>query len=237
MISFKELGKLGRLGNILFEVSATAALALRNNDQYIFPSWQDSQHFNLHNCFSDNIQNTDTYNEPHFHYAPIPYRPNLNLSGYFQSYKYFEDYQDVIHNLLTPKIGFGIKYGYTSVHIRKGDYINLANAYEQLDISYYRKAMGVIGSKYYMVFSDDIKWCKENLTGDNIEYSEGKSAVEDLALMSSCEHQIIANSSFSWWGAYLSKNPYKIVICPNKWFGPALPHNTKDLLMPEWLKI
>lgn len=237
MISFKELGKQGRMSNQLFQIANCVALALRSNDRYIFPPWEHEQYFNLHGCFSDNIPNTETYTEPHFHYAPIPYRPNLNLSGYFQSYKYFEDYQDVIHNLLTPKIGFGIKHGYTSLHIRRTDYLTIPGAYEQLDISYYEKAMKMIGSKNYIVFSDDIPWCRQNFTGDNITFSESRSAVEDLSLMSSCENQIMANSSYSWWGAWLNKNPYKKIIMPNRWFGPALPHNVKDLCPPEWIKI
>jgi len=86
------------------------------------------------------------------------------------------------------------------------------------------------------VFSDDIAWCKQNFKGDNIEFSE-RSPVEDLNLQLACEHNIIANSSMSWWGAFLNKNPSKIVIAPNKWFGPAQPHNTKDLLPSEWAKI
>jgi hypothetical protein len=236
MISFAKLGQMGRLGNQLFQIATTIALALRNNDKYVFPYWEEERNFNLHNCFS-HITNTEIFMESDFTYNPIPYKQNLNIQGFFQSEKYFEDCQNVIHHLLTPKIGFGIKYGYTSIHVRKGDYVNLIRQYEQLNMSYYQKAMQVINSKYYIVFSDDIAWCKANFKGNNFTFSEGRSAAEDLALMLSCEHNIVANSSFSWWGAWLNKNPSKVVIAPQKWFGPAMPHNTKDLLPKTWVQI
>jgi len=236
MISFKDLGNMGRLGNQLFQIAATVALAERHNDKYIFPPWSYEPYFNLHDCFSDNIEITETYYEPEFSYLPIPYKPNLNIKGFFQSERYFEDQTDIIHHLLTPKIGYGIKYNFTSIHVRRGDYLKLTQEYEQLDMSYYKRAMEIIKSKNYIIFSDDIEWCKQNLKGHNIHYANG-SAIEDLALMASCEHNIIANSSFSWWGAYLNKNPSKIVVAPSKWFGPKLPHNTKDLIPHGWIKI
>lgn len=237
MISFKLLGNMGRLGNQLFQIATTISTALRNNDTYVFPNWKEETNFNIHNCFSNQIHNTKNHIEPYYHYAPISYEPNLNLQGYYQSEKYFSDFQDIIHGLLTPKIGFPIKYNYTSIHIRRGDYLNLTKEYVQLNMDYYKKAMNIINSKYYMIFSDDINWCKQNFMGNNFIFSENKSDVEDLALQLSCEHNIIANSSFSWWGAYLNKNPSKIIIAPQQWFGPGLPHNTKDLLPSKWIKI
>lgn len=237
MITFSQLGNQGRLGNQLFQIAATVALAIRNNDEYVFPAWPSEKYFNLHHCFSNNITSTSTYTEPSFIYTPIPYKPNLNLSGYFQSEKYFEDCQDLIQNLLTPTLGFDIKWDYTSIHVRRGDYVNLKKEFTQLDMNYYHKAMQLTKTQKYLVFSDDIIWCKKQFIGDEFIFSEGKSPVEDLALMLCCEHNIIANSSFSWWGAYLNKNPSKIVIAPSTWFGPALPHNTKDLLPADWIKI
>lgn len=236
MISYTNLGQMGRIGNQLFEIAATIALALRNNDKYIFPPWQYEPHFNLHGCFSDHIINRETYTEPYFHYTPIPYKPNLNLNGYLQSWRYFDDYQDIIHGLLTPTVGFGIKYDYTSIHVRRGDYLKLTREYVQLGMDYYQKAMDTIKSKYYIIFSDDIPWCKANFHGENVIFAEG-NPVEDLALQIACEHNIICNSSFSWWGAWLNKNPSKIVVAPAQWFGPALPHNTKDLLPEKWIKL
>ena len=132
MISYKDLGQMGRLGNQLFQIATTIALAERNDDKYVFPQWTYEKNFNLYNCFSDNIEATETYREPSFTYSPIPYKPNLNLHGFFQSEKYFADQFDIIHHLLTPQIGYGIKYNYASIHVRRGDYLNLTKEYEQI---------------------------------------------------------------------------------------------------------
>lgn len=236
MISFRELGAMGRLGNQLFQIAATIALAVRNNDDYLFPSWPEEVNFNLHNCFSGNIPAGPVYSEPFFHYSPIPYQQNLSLRGFFQSEKYFEDSFGLIQQLLTPKFGHNIKYNCTAIHVRRGDYLSLTREYAQLDMSYYNNAMRTINSKEYIIFSDDINWCKAHFSG-NVSFSEGQTPAQDLALMLSCEHTIIANSSFSWWGAYLNKNPSKIVVAPQNWFGAGLPHDTKDLLPASWIKL
>lgn len=237
MITFKDLGNMGRLGNQLFQVAATVALAVRNNDDYVFPPWSYEPYFSLTNCFSNALPNGPTFTEPSFTYTPITYQPNLNLQGFFQSEKYFEDQQDFIRSLLMPRQGYGIQYGYTSIHVRRGDYTNLTKEYAQLDMSYWGRAMQMIDAQKYIVFSDDIQWCKANFHGEKFIFSEGKTPADDLALMASCENQIIANSSFSWWGAYLNNNPSKKVIAPAQWFGPALSHDTKDLLPASWIKI
>lgn len=237
MISFKQLGNFGRLGNQLFQISATISLALRNNDQYVFPSWNQEDNFNLHGCFSNNINPSNIYHEPSFKYQEIPYTPNTDLNGYFQSLKYFQEHEGLIKSILTPKKGFGIKWGTTSIHVRKGDYLALNDCYEQLTMLYYERAMGLINSKQYIVFSDDINWCKNVFKGSQFTFSENNDPATDLSIMLSCEHNIIANSSFSWWGAFLNKNPSKIVVAPEKWFGSKLPHDTRDLIPPEWRQI
>lgn len=237
MVSFKELGNMGRLGNQLFQIATTINLAITHNEEYVFPAWKDADNFNLYDCFSDNIKVGETFQEKNFHYSPITYKPNINLCGFFQSEEYFKESQGIVQQLLTPKIGHSIKWDCTAVHVRRGDYLGLSKEYIQLDMSYYQKAMELTGTSKYIVFSDDIDWCKKNFQGSNITFSENQSPVEDLALMLSCEHTVIANSSFSWWGAYLNKNPSKIVVAPKQWFGSALPHNTKDLLPKTWLQI
>src|ERR1019366_4582584 len=102
MISYSQLGNNGRLGNQLFQMAAAICLALNNNDTYIFPAWKYEKYFNLHGCFSNSVTYKNTYNEPHFHYAPIPYQQNLNLSGYYQSYKYMTGNEDFIIEKLMP---------------------------------------------------------------------------------------------------------------------------------------
>src|ERR1039458_5030743 len=102
VISFSQLGNWGRLANQLFEMTATISLALNNNDTYLFPPWKYEQYFNLHNCFSKNINPINIYKEPAFYYTEIPYQPNMDLSGYFQSYKYMKGHEDFIIEKLTP---------------------------------------------------------------------------------------------------------------------------------------
>ena len=238
MITFSELGKWGRLGNSLFEIAATISLALKNNDSYGFPNWEYKDHFNLNYCYFNSIKVEKIYKEPCFQYKEIPYSKNLDLRGYFQSEKYFIEYKDLILDLLSPKYEVKPESGSCGIHVRRGDYLSLKDCYHQLDMLYYSKAIDRIKAKKYIIFSDDINWCKNNFKGSMFEFSESKTPYEDLAIMSKrCENLIIANSSFSWWGAYLNNNPNKIIIAPQKWFGPKLPHNIQDLLPSEWYKI
>ena len=88
-----------------------------------------------------------------------------------------------------------------------------------------------------LVMSDDIEWCKQNICLDNVHFNEKYWDQEGIWLLSLCDHFIISNSSFSWWGAYLSKTPHKVVVCPDTWFGPEIQVDTKDIFCPEWIKI
>lgn len=238
MITFSELGKLGRLGNQLFQISATIATALENNDSYGFPNWEYEEHFNLEHCFFENIKYEKVYHEANFHYSKIPYTKNLNLKGYFQSEKYFFEYKDLIKEYLTPKLKVKEEDGLCGIHVRRGDYLKLKDCYAQLDMSYYSGAMKKSGCNKFIIFSDDIDWCKQNFKGKQFEFSENKKPHEDLAIMiNQCCGLVMANSSFSWWGAYLNKNTNKKIIAPCKWFGSKLPHDIKDLLPYSWIKI
>lgn len=240
-ITFSELSKKGRLGNILFQAAATIALALRNNDSYQFPKiWTDRKYFNIpEDKFVDKLFFSQTYNEPNFHYNNIIYKPNLNISGYLQSYLYFEDFKDEIKKLLTPNVKVE-KQEYTSIHIRRTDYLIHKDCYNILNRdNYYNNAIIKSNGKRFLVFSDDIRWAKENFTGNEFDFAEGNNAVNDLSLMLNCSGgNIIANSSFSWWGAYLNNN-FGPVIYPSTWFGPKLAptHNTKDLCPIDWIKV
>lgn len=236
MISFKDLGRMGRFGNQLFQIASTISLAIDNGVKYIFSPWKYENNFNLYDCFSEQINYRQQYREPFFHYHPIPFSDELDLYGYFQSEKYFENNKEVILGLLTPQDGLSKKWDTTSIHIRRGDYLNLTKEYEQLNMDYYQQAMDLIKSKKYIIISDDIEWCKRQFIGDHFEFSHGDE-ITDLNIQISCANNIIANSSFSWWGAYLNKNPSKIVVAPQKWFGAALPHDTKDLIPKDWIKL
>lgn len=239
MITFSQLGKMGRLGNQIFQLSCCVSYAINNGHKYEFPPWEYQQYFNLINCYSDKINPTIIYTEPSFCYTEIPlFTQNeiVDFRGYMQSYKYFNNNQDIIQGLFTPRDCPEIQWNCTSIHVRRGDYLKLSDFHTNLNLSYYFEAIKIIRSKKYIIFSDDINWCKYNFKGEQFIFSNN-NLIEDLKLMSKCEHNIIANSSFSWWGAFLNKNPSKTVIAPKQWFGPNLNHNTKDLLPSEWIKI
>ena len=129
---------------------------------------------------------------------------------------------------------------FVSIHLRKGDYAGLQQFHPVMDADYYFNAMThfMDGNYCFLVFSDDIEYAKE-LFGDqeNIVYMEGNEPDVDMCMMSMCHHNVIANSSFSWWGAWLNKKE-NIVISPEKWFGPTLHSYITDDLYPEnWVII
>lgn len=128
-----------------------------------------------------------------------------------------------------------------SVHIRRGDYLNSAKFVDICDKKYYIDSINYIRKQHndasFFVFSDDIQWCKENLEhlSNNITYvnfNRGKNSYLDMYLMTLCKHNIIANSTFSWWGAWLNANSNKLVICPKKWDASG-----RDLSFKKWIKL
>jgi hypothetical protein len=173
---------------------------------------------------------------------------NMNhyLDGYWQSEKYFKHNRESILNDLKPsdelmdkllKTPF-IDTNVVSMHIRRTDYVTSNGFHPVQSIEYYQRALDIIGDyDYIFVFSDDINWCRENLNFKNIIFMEGFSDIEDLYLMSLCKNNIIANSSFSWWGAWLNKNPNKKVIAPLNWFGSQSNLDTSDIIPDNWIKI
>ena len=191
---------------------------------------------------------------------------NHNLNDYFQSEKYFENIQDTIRSdfefvddYLEPCKEFMSQFDgeVISLHVRRTDYTNLQNYHPVCTEKYYQTALEEYDSDLpVLVFSDDIEWCKNQdmFSGDRFLFSENQETYRrshkdadgeyrkslipytDLCLMSLCSHAIIANSSFSWWGAWLINNPNKKVVAPMPWFGPEASHNdTKDLIPESWL--
>lgn len=247
---------IGGLGNYMFQVASVYSLALDNNDSVVLDS-QSSVTVHKHiDSYSNNILRNLTfgkpvvvksYTEPFFHYNRIPYSPNIGLNGYYQSEKYFTNNRDKILELFsiddTSKEQINKKYGEIlnlktcSIHVRRGDYLRLPNHHPICSLNYYKEAMSHMLVDKFLVFSDDIQWCKENFIGDKFIFIEDNPDYIDMWLMSLCDNNIIANSSFSWWGAWLNKNPTKKIVAPNKWFGSAIRHNTKDLIPHTWIKI
>lgn len=197
--------------------------------------------------------------EKYFHFDPdlLNAPCDVYMEGFWQSEKYFLDIAEMLRQemslryLQTPnfqQISQLINDNCSiSLHIRRGDYVvnPEANSYHgSCDLDYYRRAVEYIADHtsqpYFFVFSDDPDWVKENLSinfpVNLVSKNDAFHDYEELSLMSQCQHHIVANSSFSWWGAWLNSNVSKIVVAPNKWFGNA-QHNTEDLIPDAWIRL
>ncbi len=198
----------------------------------------------------------DSYIEPQFNYSDkfLNIKNNTYIEGYFQTEKYFKDIRgDVIKafdlknkaSAESEKIIDQIKNSNSvSLHVRRGDYVSNKNAnkfHGLMSKTYYKKALSIIESKVsnpnYFVFSDEIDWVKKNfdLPKKSIYINHNKSGVEDMRIMRECKHNIIANSSFSWWGAWLGQKERKIVVAPNSWFLNK-EIDTSDIIPSRWIK-
>lgn len=186
-------------------------------------------------------------------------KDNHCLIGYFQNEIYFKNIRDILLNEFTINISLSDytlhlkdkiqKHSGTTVslHIRRGDYVtNQANQiFSQCSINYYLQAIDYIKKSFtettFYIFSDDIAWAKENLKIKNSIYVESHSKRlphEDMYLMSLCRHNIIANSTFSWWGAWMNNNLNKKVIAPARWFEPVKLQKQSDGIVPEdWIRL
>jgi len=203
---------------------------------------------NLINKNSIPLNRPSTITYP-FEYTEAKTSDNNIIDGFFQSEKYFVHNRDKILEVLGPKenitdtinerYGNLLKKRTTSIHVRRGDYVRHPNHHPTQTVEYYQEAISKLNDKtdLFLIFSDDIEWCKENLKIENAVYIDNEKDYIELYLMARCDNNIIANSSFSWWGAWLNENEDKVVIGPEKWFGSAINHDTKDLLPEKWIKI
>ena len=201
-----------------------------------------------------------TYKEPHFQFDEqfLSLPDNTYLEGYWQSWKYFDDISDLLRRDFSFKSfdTSGIDtvlqqirdFESVAIHIRLGDYLKNpeTNSFHGVCSPEYYDAsieyiVNRVGSPHLFVFSDDISLAKERypfsaLPVTYVEGHTGEKSHLDMFLMSQCRHFIIANSTFSWWGAWLGSHPGKIVIAPEKWFNdPGII--TKDLYLPDWIQI
>ena len=192
-------------------------------------------------------------------FVTIPKSNRLLLHGFFQSEKYFKPIRvQLLQEFGFPpldeqnlKLADKIKVieNPVSIHVRRGDYLKpkVQEYHGILPIEYYQKSMAFIESKtsnpFYFIFSDDPAWCEANLASGLSNYvlvkgNTDSSAWMDMCLMTLCKHHIIANSSFSWWGAWLGSNPDKIVLAPSQWFNDVAMNTSARSLIPEsWIRI
>lgn len=251
----------GFLGNVMFQTAATMGIAIKNNMNCLLPYKKEFDSFKGPIPVG-NVSNAIEYQEPHYHYQDVLFADksqNVRLKGYFQSEKYWKHCEPLIRQTFefNDDIKFKINSKYNelltgdktlvSVHVRRGDYLNHPNHHPVMPVDYFRRASQKVkelagGSLCFMVMSDDMSWCYDNLLfvlGEygTVSFISDNSPAEDMFLQSLCSHNIISNSSFSWWGSYLNKNPNKIIIAPqkDKWYGSAYAHlSVEDLYLPSF---
>ena len=253
LVTFRPIG---RLGNNLFQAAACIGYAKKYGMKWGIPErrsagdlfedkptpWLLPQYWpKLPMCYSGGHR-YEQHDVNMFNYKPIPHFPNgVTLVGFFQSEKWFENAKEEV------KAAFPLKHypedeGYVSIHVRRGDYVTNSNSFPPIGRDYILMAISNVpwdGKPYF--FSDDIEWCKQTFKDFPLaKFESGLNEFEALSHMASCSHHIIANSTFSWWGAWLGHNPDRIVVSPSSknWFGPGFTGDEPTDLIPErWIQI
>lgn len=253
MIVYKDFSK-GRLGNQLFFVAATMGIAKRNETTYSFCSDLGHSSIDYRLIFENSLPKTEyvpekKYNQEGFGYTEINITEDTEIIGYFQSEKFFKNCEnevrhqfkfkkEIVDLVLTqyPEITKS-----ASLHIRRGDYVNQPNHHPLMPFSYYEQFLADHKNEYdkIFIFSDDINWAKEIFQGDQYVFPtfDMNDDLYSFILLSLSKSIVIANSTYSWWAAWLNNNEDKKIYCPphNKWFGSMYESlDTKDILLEDW---
>ena len=255
MMTYGGLGENGRVGNQMFQYAALLGTAFMRGRKFMIPDEGHSL-YDIFELGSQEEYDSDyvperTYQEPAFLYNPsiALLEDNTELRGFFQSPHYFTHCEEEIRNnfrfkqeiqeIAKIQLSKLVKEDrpICSLHIRRTDYLTKTNYHPAENLEYIKNAVDAVGKNipevFFLVFSDDIEWCKQNIKGD-VAFSENRPAV-DMCMMSMCPIHIIANSSFSWWGAWLSKS--RAVIAPKQWFGPDGPSDWSTVYYPTWVQL
>lgn len=259
-ITIHEFGH--RLGNQMFQLAALVALAKNNNDDVAFPKWDYAQYFKgdfTPTDFKSKFQFKEygVFEGKGFGYSPIPYTKGMSIYGYFQSEKHFISQEETIRDMFKPatkvmhivyekfiRVTNRIAWDASptcAIHVRRGDYVKWPEHHPMVTKEWYWKAMDTFSENtQFFIFSDDLAWCIKNIQkpyidtdGPRVTVVEGGTDIEDFFMQQLCGSHIIANSSFSWWAAWLNKDAK--VIAPKMWFGPALiGYDTVDHIPVGW---
>lgn len=247
-----EFTNAGRCGNWLFEAATAIAYALKHDLDFTVPAttanpkWDPIYCLHLVNpCYDANLEKIQLWEGKHS-YEELPFQEdwrhkNICIEGYRQTAFYFDEYRsEILYLFAFPYIK---NTGVTSIHVRRGDYVTLREKHPEVTVEWFEEAMYKVQDSFpkmrFKFFSDDIAWCREKFGHRRYcDFSTNTDEVSDLIEMSSCEHQICSPSTFAWWGAYLNKNPEKIVIFPTFWFTENwCGLDTSQIVKPEWIKL
>jgi hypothetical protein len=261
----------GGLGNQLFTYAAGRSLALENDTDLLLDiSWYAAggREFLLDEfCIEGSISRQDHsgsadgvgLNQPQWNFELGFRQPDQDrfISGWWQSERFFEPNAETIKQDLQPRDQDVTRHAKTltdqyrvdngalvSIHCRRGDYVHLSaqDKFHLIGAGYYDRAKSVFpSSTRFIVFSDDPEWCEDNLADSRTRVVDVKDPVLSFVAMQSCDHHIIANSTFSWWAAWLSETEDTIVVTPpqQQWFGSELAkvHDTSDMLPQRWIRV
>lgn len=250
MIFMSQIGSNGKLGNQMFQWAALFGISKAHNDEeFVFSPGRLLDIFKITDGI--NFENYKAegpkfiYQERSFDFAPECVDPRaivsgIDFRGYFQSELYWKHSKDKLLKQFTFKkpYKFENEYDFVSVHVRRGDYLQLQNTHPCPTVEWYEEQMNKFENRKFVLFSDDIQWCKSAFSQldkeiffvDNVE-----NDFEELSLMTTATDAIIANSSFSWWGAYLGPHQRNgRVIAPKKWFGDAGPKKWDSIYCVGW---
>jgi len=261
MITHQSIGYSGRLGNQMFQYATLKTISFKKGYEFFLPNHLSMKQEGAFD-FTNNkwisfkldllegfeidcpiLDNTLPlqHQEKDFLFDPEVFNieDNVSIEGYFQSYKYFNELEEIFSfkkEILDKCTSIISLYNNPiSIHIRRGDYVNHPGFWV-VTLEYIQEALNQFTDDEYtfLIFSDDIEWCK-HVFPEGVIFMEQNSQFEDLCLMSLCNHNIISNSTFSWWGAYLNKNPNKKIVAPSNWFIPS--KSLIDLYPKNWIII
>jgi hypothetical protein len=250
---------MGGMGNLLFILATSYNLSKKYKSTLKFYTklWNDNKRKNIikYNMFKNFHLDLNTsrnynitYRENNFFYDTIHLDSRINncIYGYFQSYKYFEscktEFVKMLHNPYSQIVESTIHQfknnmlNPVSIHVRRTDYLSLSHIHLNLSSEYYSNAISHFSTEnsIFIIFSDDVTFIQNEPMFQNLPHKVIVDNPDDeycFWLMSACTHNIIANSSYSWWASYINSNPDKLVIAPETWFGPSGPqHKIRDII-------
>lgn len=257
MISFPKLGNYGRLGNQLFQYAFLRTSAARLGTRFYCPQWDGDAIFDLcdGHMRSASSSGIKKYFDPDpqagFATAALAISDNTEIQGFFQSEKYYSDREEV-RNWYTFKseVKMPVDKLYSREYLRDvvslslridSDYANTREYFPLASISYYQEALGKLeGEAPLLIFADRPDLAKEffePLGRRDMRFVNDLGAAEQLYLMTQCRANVIINSTFAWWGAWLNRRPDKTIVAPMEWCRPGVPNAISDILCDDWVKV
>ena len=262
MIGYNHLGKNGRFGNQMFQYAALKGIARKHGYDFCIPSGpktedgfhdEENQHKLLMAFKMPKVKLVDMFPAPYKKESGATFdedlfencEDNVNLYGFFQTEKYFKHIEDEIRtdftfvkDIMDPCTQAFGNEELIGLHIRRSDYVQKQSYHPLCTLDYYERALEKLpGNLPVVIVSDDPEWCADQdlFESDRFMVSESEDNIIDMCILSLCSYHIIANSSFSWWGAWLAKS--KKVIAPKVWYGPAANIDESDIVPDDWVRI